>query len=120
QVGLETVDALTPRGETLAHQIEDLLLGLAGTDQEGTVLNFERDGQVVYRVKIKSPDYLRLLRAMTACTYDRTVQLLDQHPELRTWTDFEDFPTRQGSDVSPEEVRPFYPRYYEIFTAYLA
>jgi hypothetical protein len=119
--GLEVVDALTPAGETLAQQIEDLLAGLAGTDQEGTVLTFERGGRVVYRVKIKSPDYLRLLRAMTTCTYDRTVELLDAHPDFRqNWPAFEAFLKSQGSEVAPEEVLPFYRGYFDTFTAYLA
>jgi hypothetical protein len=118
--GLETVDALAPAGETLAEQIEDLLRGLAGTDREGTVLNFERGGAVIYRVKIKSPDYLRLLRAMAACTYERTVQLADEHPEWRRWEEVEAFLQSQGSDVAPEEVLPFYRRYFETFAAYLA
>jgi hypothetical protein len=118
--GLETVEVLTPAGETLDHQIADLLRGLAGTDREGTVLNFERAGAVIYRVKIKSPDYLRLLRAMTLCTYDRTVQLVDGHPEWRRWEDCETYLHGLGRDEAPEEVMPYYRRYYETFVAYRA
>jgi hypothetical protein len=118
--GLTVVDALAPRGATLAEQVEDLLAALAGTDQEGSVLNFEGGGEVVYRVKVKSPDYLRLMRLMAFCTYERTVEMLDADPALRSWADLEALLRRQGSDRVPEEVLGFYREHYERYAAYLA
>jgi hypothetical protein len=118
--GLTAVDALAPRGETLAGQIDDLLAALAGTDQEGSVLNFERGGAVVYRVKVKSPDYLRLMRQLSECTYERTAALLDAHPHLASWADLEAHLTALGREETPEEVLPFYRQHYECHAGYRA
>jgi hypothetical protein len=118
--GLAVVDALSPPGATVAEQIDGLLAALAGTDQEGAVLAFERGGEVVYRVKVKSPDYLRLLRQTGECTYERTVAILDANPQLASWPDLEAYLRGQGSESVPEELLPFYRRHYERFAAYLA
>jgi len=118
--GLTAVDALSPRGTTLAEQIEDLLATLAGTDQEGSVLQFENAQEVIYRVKVKSPDYLRRMRIMAECTYENLVALMDNHPHLKSWQDVEMFLRTRGREAMPEEVLPFYRPHYERFAAYLA
>jgi hypothetical protein len=118
--GLSVVDALAPRGGTLAEQVDDLLAALAGTDQEGSVLTFERGGAVVYRVKVKSPDYLRLMRRMSECTYERTAALLDANPHLASWADLEAHLKALGREEAPEEVLPFYRQHYDRHAAYLA
>src|SRR5262249_36178673 len=81
--GLTPVDVLTPRGSTLHEQLDDLLATLAGSDQEGFVVNLERSDGVIYRVKVKTPDYLRLLRLMTDCTYPNLVKVLDANPQWK-------------------------------------
>jgi hypothetical protein len=116
---LATVDALAPAGATLAEQIAALLASLAGTDHEGSVLTFERGDEVVYRAKVKSPDYLRLTRQMALCTYDRTVELLQANPLLRTWEDLEAFLTAEGTEETPEELLPYYRAHYERYAAYI-
>jgi hypothetical protein len=116
---LATVDALSPPGATLAEQVESLLASLAGTDQEGSVLSFERGDEVVYRVKVKSADYLRLTRQMALCTYDRTVALLTANPHLQTWGDLEAFLKAAGKDEMPEELLPYYREHYERYAAYV-
>jgi len=118
--GLTVVDALALPGASLAEQIDHLLQTLAGTDEEGSVVNFERGDEVIYRVKVKSPDYLHLMRLMTTCTYDRTVEFLDANPHMRSWADLEGFLQEQGRDRVPEEVLGFYRQHYETFQAYLA
>jgi hypothetical protein len=120
EYGLPLVDALAPCGGTLAEQIADLLASLAGTDQEGSVLEFARDDAVVYRVKVKSPDYLQLMRALAECTYDRTVGYLDANPHLTSWDEFEAFLKGLGREAVPEELLPFYRQHYELFRSYLA
>jgi hypothetical protein len=120
QLGLQIVDALSPTGETLSEQIDGLLAALAGTDEEGSVLQFERPDEVIYRVKVKSPDYLRRLRALAECTYERLVAIMDGNPHLATWPDVEAFLKAQGCEAVPEEVLTFYRPHYERFTAYLA
>ena len=119
-LALQIVDALSPAGETLTAQIDSLLAALAGTDEEGSVLQFERAEDVIYRVKVKSPDYLRRMRAMAECTYERLVALVDANPHLETWPDVEAFLKAQGREAMPEEVLTFYRPQYERFTAYLA
>jgi hypothetical protein len=118
--GLTAVDALAPRGGSLPEQIADLLGSLVGTDQEGSVLNFERGDEVVYRVKVKSPDYLRLTRQMALCTYDRTVELADSVDGLRSWEELEASLKGAGAEEVPEELLPYYREHYERFAAYLA
>lgn len=120
ELGLAVVDALAPRGASLTDQIDDLMASLAGTDQEGCVLNLERDGEVVYRVKIKTPEYLRLMRALSACTYEATVALIDADPRRRAWPELEADLKSQGREPVPEELLGFYRRYHERFLAYLA
>ncbi|MBY0456175.1 MAG: hypothetical protein K2V38_02435, partial [Gemmataceae bacterium] len=82
---LAVVDEFTPTGDTLGAQIESLLGSVAGTDHEGTVITIEHGHRVVYRVKVKSPDYLRVLKLVVTCTYDRTVEMIDAHPEWASW-----------------------------------
>jgi hypothetical protein len=118
--GLTVVDALSPAGATLAEQVQALLASLAGTDEEGAVVCFERGEEVIYRVKVKSPDYLRLMRLMTSCTYEATVAMLDANPQLRGWGELEAHLKEQGRERVPEEVLAFYREHYERFCAYLA
>jgi hypothetical protein len=118
--GLSLVDAFAPVGATLAEQIDGLLASLAGTDQEGTVLCFERGEEVIYRVKVKSPDYLQLMRQMSECTYERTVAILDVHPQLVRWEDLRAHLQAEGTEQVPEEVLVFYRQHQERFQAYLA
>lgn len=114
------VDAFQPQSETLAGQIDELLAVWKGTDQEGTVIVIEHGNEVVYRVKVKSPDYLRLLKLVVSCTYARTVEMIDAHPEWQGWPDLELQLQSLGSDRVPEEVLAYYREHYDAFQAYLA
>jgi hypothetical protein len=118
--GLIAVDALSPAGSDLAAQIDSLLASLQGTDEEGSVVCFERGDEVVYRVKVKSPEYLQLMRLMAFCTYERTVELIDARPDLRTWDDLKAVLQEQGRDRVPEEVLAFYKQHWDRFQVYLA
>lgn len=118
--GLRVVEALSPPGEGLAEQIDALLASLAGTDEEGSVVCLERAGEVVYRVKVKSPEYLQLMRLMAFCTYDRTVELIDARPEVRSWPDLKRVLQEQGRERVPEEVLAYYKEHWDRFEAYLA
>jgi hypothetical protein len=117
---LTVVDALSPQGSTLAEQIEILLATLAGTDQEGSVLQFESDQEVIYRVKVKSSGYLRLMRAMAECTYETLVAHMDDNPHLANWLEVEAFLRALGREAVPEEVLDSYRPHFERFSAYLA
>jgi hypothetical protein len=118
--GLALVDEFTPPGRTIAEQIEALLGSIAGTDQEGTVITIEHGHRVVYRVKVKSPDYLRVLKLVVTCTYARVVEMIDGHPEWKGWADMEAHLRSLGREQVPEEVLGFYREHYDAFAAYLA
>jgi hypothetical protein len=118
--GLAVVDEFAPAGSTLAGQIDALLTAIAGTDQEGAVITIEHGRRVVYRVKVKSPDYLRVLKLVVTCTYARTVEMLDAHPEWTGWADLEAYLRGLGREQVPEEVLGFYREHYDAHAAYLA
>ncbi|HEY1187859.1 MAG TPA: RNA ligase family protein [Gemmata sp.] len=117
---LAHVEEFAPAGHTLGEQIESLLASIAGTDQEGTVITIEHGHRVVYRVKVKGPDYLRVLKLVVTCTYDRTVEMCDRHPDWTGWGDLAAHLRSLGREQVPEEVLGFYREHYDAFAAYLA
>ncbi|MGL4552957.1 MAG: RNA ligase, partial [Gemmataceae bacterium] len=117
--GLAAVDMLTPPGDDLAAQIDGLLASLKGTDEEGSVVCLEHADRVVYRVKVKTPDYLQLMRLMAFCTYDRTVEMIDGRG-ITSWEQLEATLQEQGKNHVPEEVLVYYREHWERFAAYLA
>lgn len=118
--GLTPVDEFTPPGPTLGGQIDALLAAIAGTDQEGAVIAIEHGHRVVYRVKVKSPDYLRVLKLVVTCNYARTAEMLDAHPEWSGWADFEAHLRGLGREQVPEEVVNFYREHHDTHARYLA
>jgi hypothetical protein len=117
--GLTVIDAYEPRGGTLAEQIDDLVALLADTDEEGSVLAFERGGMVIDRVKVKSPAYLKLLRLIAGCTYEATVTLADARPDLADWPAFEGYLRSRGTEECPEELLGVYRQHWERLRTYL-
>ena len=117
---LAHVDEFAPPGQTLGEQIESLIASIAGTDQEGTVITIESGHRVVYRVKVKSPDYLRVLKLVVTCTYPRVVEMIDAHPGWKGWPDMDAHLRSLGREHVPEEVLGFYREHYDAFAAYLA
>ena len=113
------VDAFAPAGPSLAEQIDALLASIAGTDQEGTVIAVEHGDRVVYRAKVKSPDYLRVLKLVMTCTYARTVEMMDAHG-LATWAQLESHLRDLGREQVPEEVLAFYREHFDAHARYLA
>src|SRR5262245_21403315 len=118
--GFAHVDEFTPPGDALSAQIEGLLASIAGTDQEGTVITIEHGHCVVYRVKVKSPDYLRVLKLVVTCTYARTVEMIESHPEWTGWPNMEAHLRSLGREQVPEEVLGFYREHYDVYAEYLA
>jgi hypothetical protein len=117
---LTVVDELNPPGNSLAEQIDTLLTSIAGTDQEGTVIAIEHEHRVVYRVKVKSPDYLRVLKLVVTCTYSKTVEMMEAHPEWTGWPDMELHLRGLGREQVPEEVLEFYKEHYDTHAGYLS
>ncbi len=115
---LVATDAFRPDGPTLAKQVDSLLASLAGTDEEGTVVVVEHGDEVVYRVKVKSQDYLRMLKLMVRCTYPATVEMLDGWPSFPDWPAMEEKLQALGSEKVPEELLAQYREHYDAFAAY--
>jgi hypothetical protein len=118
--GFTCVDRIPVNGETLAERIDDLLAALKGTDQEGVVLTVEHGAAVTYRAKVKSPDYLRILKMTVTCSYARTAELIDTHPEWQGWADMEAYLQSLGNDQVPEEVLGFYREHFDTHQTYLS
>ena len=119
QWGLTAAESYSPPGDTLEEQAQALLGSLAGTDREGSVITFERGGEVIYRAKLKTPDYLRLLRLSLSCTYGRTSETLESYEELPTWDVFRAKLQELGRDQVPEELLDMYREHYEAYTGLL-
>jgi hypothetical protein len=117
---LTAVEELNPPGDSLGQQIDSLLTAIAGTDQEGAVIAIEHGHRVVYRVKVKSPDYLRVLKLVVTCTYSKTVEMIDAHPEWKRWADMELHLRGLGREQVPEEVLEFYKEHHDTYAGYLA
>jgi hypothetical protein len=118
QHGFTLTDALNPTGTSLVEQIDALHASLAGSDQEGSVVVIESAEEVIYRVKLKSPDYLRLLKLMVNCTYWATQDMLDQYTQFPSWLDFEVDLQKLGTESVPEEVMAVYREHYQKALAY--
>ncbi|WP_020469272.1 RNA ligase [Zavarzinella formosa] len=115
--GLSVTELIGVAGDDLPAQIEHMLSGIRGTDQEGSVINFETT-EVLYRVKVKSPDYLRLLKLMVNCTYSATVEILRSKADFPKWDEFQQFLQAQGTDKVPEEVLSVYREHYNRYASY--
>ena len=83
------------------------------------MLTVERGAEIAYRVKVKSADYLRMLKLMGSCTYPRTAEMLDARPEWTTWEPFEAFLRSQGNESVPEEVLATYREHHDARRAYI-
>ena len=79
----------------------------------------EHGGRVVYRAKVKSPDYLRVLKLVMTCTYARTVEMMDANG-LTTWAELDAHLRGLGREQVPEEVLAFYREHYDAHARYLA
>lgn len=117
---ISVVDAYGPQGATLVDKISDLNKQLVNTDKEGTVIQFELNGEVVGRIKAKSDTYKTLLRVASNCTYDTTAELLENHPELHSWEALEAHLTSLGRFAFPEELMDSYKAFYEQYVRHIA
>ncbi len=90
----------------------------AGTDREGSVVQFELDGVVVGRVKVKAATYLKLLKVFRGCTYENVSDLARNGSGRGTvfdWRDFEVLLWGQGGDDLPPDLLGAYRQHFEAF-----
>lgn len=109
-------------GSTFEDKIEDLEKKLKGKDLEGSVVTFESADSVLHRVKIKTPDYIQLVKLTRHCSYKRTCEfaslLREKGRPAHTWKEFEDALKKKGADQIPEEILNFYKEYFEEYLKY--
>jgi hypothetical protein len=118
--GLTHAKFYEPQGDSILEQIQDLNRQLVSTDKEGTVIQFEKDGIVVGRIKAKSDTYRTLLRIAMNCKYDTIAELLDEHPELQTWEAMEAHLQELGRHNFPEELMDAYRNFFRQYQEHRA
>lgn len=112
---LKTPLIYTPKGNNLAEQIQSLNNELINTDKEGTVIQFEKNREVVGRVKAKSDTYRTLLRISMNCNYKTIAEILKKHPELNEWGALENHIKELGRHKFPEELMEAYHLFYQEY-----
>ncbi len=88
-----------------------------GTDQEGTVVTVESGGEIAFRIKVKSPEYLRIMRVMKYCTLKRTEELADLWGTV-VWEVFKEKLHEKHPDL-PEEVVMGYEVHFKSYEQYM-
>lgn len=115
---LHLVDTLAVTSTDWDTTIATLHAQWNGTDREGTVVTVERGGEIVLRVKVKSPAYLAVMRALNHCTIGHVEALIAQWGSA-TWEEFRGTLTRE-IPLLPEESLPSFERYFQACMAYEA
>jgi hypothetical protein len=100
-------------GDTLEEQITSLNKNFEGKDDEGCVIQFEKSGKVLGRVKAKTDTYRALLKVMRSCNYESTVELIKKSG-TNSWDSFENYLRELGNETVPEELlESFATHFYE-------
>lgn len=107
-------------GETLLERIQALNALLDGTDAEGTMIQFEKDGVVHGRVKAKTETYRTLMKIMTYCTYDAVVEMIQKEPACSTLEGFLEHLKTLGRDKFPEELLDAYVAHWQAYADHKA
>lgn len=114
--GLHLVDTFRVSSSNWDESLKELQQQWEGTDREGVVVTVEQGKEVVFRIKVKSKEYLELMRVMKFCTLNRTLELIS---ELQTssWEDLKSKIHEQFPNL-PEEVMMGYETYYRTIENY--
>lgn len=102
---------------SFTNEVDSCLKQLKGTDHEGFILSVVHinDQQVIYRVKFKSEDYLRLSRALNYCSYKHVAELVFNDPELESWSAFLAYLYSIGADDMPKELLEEYKQHHDDY-----
>lgn len=104
------VQKLYAFGETLEEKIASINKLYENTDDEGSVIQFEKENSigeriVIGRIKAKTENYRNLLKIISNCSYDNVKTLIESNlDEFKAWPVFEAFLKGQGSARYPEEL----------------
>jgi hypothetical protein len=85
-------------------QMDNLLEQIKGTDAEGFMMTIEQNGQLVYRMKFKGADYIRMLRLMNYCTYKHVVEMILDDRNLLSRDAFMGMLKQNSGDDLPQYV----------------
>lgn len=117
---LNVVESLEVIGDDFQSQLNAIETYFAGTDKEGVVILFERDHEVLHRVKWKSHDYRLMLSILSGCSYKKVSEYLSRNPEINSWEAYKErFTTESGRKDLPEELLGKYAEYYSEYRSYL-
>lgn len=117
EYGLNVVETFKVDSNNWDNALQQLYKIWKGTDREGTVVTIELDNEVIFRIKVKSPEYLQLMRVMKFCTLKRTEELADQWGAL-SWKIFKEKLHKEHPDL-PEEIIMSYEDHFRIYERYV-
>lgn len=115
------VNKLYTFGENLAEQIESINKLFSNTDEEGSVIQFEKTDErgiryVVGRIKAKTDTYRQLLKLMNGCNYESISSLIRSDLQrFQNWETFELYLKSLGNANYPEELKASYQSLHEEF-----
>lgn len=116
--GLHLVGTLRVGSSNWDEALKELQQQWEGTDKEGTVVTAEKNGEIVFRIKVKSKEYLELMRAMKFCTLNRTLELIAEL-QTATWEDLKSKIHERFPNLS-EEAMMGYEAHYQTIKNYNA
>lgn len=115
------INKLYAFGNTIEEQIQSINKLFSSTDDEGSVIQFEKkDDQgitrVIGRVKAKTDNYRQLLKIMSGCTYEKIAEIImTDLVKFKYWDRFEDHLKSFGAEKFPEELMQNYKLYFNDF-----
>lgn len=83
---------------------------------EGGVLQFEKDGEVIHRVKMKTEEWRTRFSFLYNCTLRGVVEKCFDRPEMEEWSHVRDTLIDEGV---PEEVLDPYKKHHETYVQWL-
>lgn len=116
--GLHLVDTLRVSTSNWDEALNELQQRWKGTDKEGTVVTVKKNGEIKFRIKVKSKEYLELMRAMKFCTLNKTVELISELG-VTSWGDLKNKIHERFPNL-PEEVMMGYKTHYQTIEDYNA
>lgn len=114
QNGLDRFEILI-ESDDFQKGVDKIIAKLEDADNlpEGSIVCFEKDGQIVHRVKVKTQEYLKYHRLKFQCTLKSVVEMLWNQPELHDWDAFNEY--LQDNLLTEEEVEQFYREHFDTF-----
>lgn len=116
QYGQHLVGNYEVKSSNLDETLKELQQQWDGTNKEGTVVTVEQNGEIAFRIKVKSKEYLKLMWAMKFCTLNKTIELIDEW-RVNSWEDFKSKIHERFFNI-PEEVMMGYETYYYTIEKY--